>query len=553
MLKSLSIKNYALIEQLEIDFDKGLSVISGETGAGKSILLGALALVLGQRADSKSIRDGASKCIIEAVFDIREYCLERFFAEHEWEYDSTECTLRREILLSGKSRSFLNDSPVSLNDLKLLGEKLIDIHSQHRNLLLGDTLFQLQVLDNLAGHAELLADYHACFQEYQRLEWELRHLKSEQEQNKREEDYLRFQFNQLKDLNLQQEEQQMLEVELEMLSHAEEIKETLYRADTLLTGESNSLLSVLKEMINSFRKTSKVFSRLNELTERLDSIDIELKDISSEIQSLDDGVEYNPERLLWVQERLNVIYSLEQKHHVNNSDQLLQLQNELEKQLGSIDEYEDKINAKEQQVETLKQQLLKKADVLSVGRKKAAKDSETALVKRLAVLGMPNANFSCEITVADELHDTGRDKITFLFAANKNQRLRPVADIASGGEISRLMLSIKALIAGKTALPTIIFDEIDMGVSGEIADKMGQIMKEMSGYMQVITITHLPQIAAKGDQHYFVYKEDNERETLTKLKRLTMQERIRELARLLSGSTLSEAALANARELLQKA
>lgn len=551
MLKSLLIKNYALIDHLEMNFADGLTIISGETGAGKSILLGALSLVLGQRADTKSVKEGAAKCIIEATFDIRQYHLEPLFVQQAWEYDDTECTLRREISASGKSRSFLNDSPVALNDLKLLGEKLIDIHSQHRNLLLGDTSFQLQTLDHLAKHQRLVEEYTEQYRTYTRLNRELEQLKERIEQSRKEEDYLRFQYNQLKEINIQAGEQQPLEEELEILTHAEDIKEALFKIENLLSAEQVGLLSQLKETIQTLTNISKLYPALNELSERANSTYIELKDITSEAHALNDNIEYNPDRQSWIQERLNTLYSLEQKHHVENADQLLNIQHELKQQLQSVENFGEEIKNKEKEIREQERQLQEKASKITEGRQKAAKEMRKTLIPRLVALGMPNAVFSCDILPEKEFLATGKDKVTFLFSANKNQQLRPVADIASGGEISRLMLSIKTLIAGKTALPTIIFDEIDTGISGEIADKMGEMMKEISQYMQVMTITHLPQVAAKGKQHFFVYKEDNEKETLTKIKLLSKQDRIIELARLLSGSALSEAAIANARELLQ--
>ena len=551
MIKSLLIKNYALIDHLEINFADGLTIISGETGAGKSILLGALSLVLGQRADTKSIKEGAAKCVIEAIFDISQYHLETLFTEQEWEYDPTECTLRREILISGKSRAFLNDTPVALTDLKLIGEKLIDVHSQHRNLLLGETSFQLQTLDHLAKHQYLVEEYKEQYRTYIRLIREIEQLKKQAEQSRKEEDYLRFQYNQLKAINIQAGEQQPLEEELEILTHAEDIKESLFKVDNLLTAEQVGLLPQLKETIHTLANVSKLYPALHELLDRANSTYIELKDIASETHAINDNVEYNPDRLNWIQERLNTLYTLEQKHHVEDADQLLNLQYEIEQQIQSIENSEEDIKNKEKEIEKQKQQLQETASKITEGRQKAAKEIRETLIPRLVALGMPNAVFSCEILPEKEFLATGKDNVTFLFSANKNQQLRPVADIASGGEISRLMLSIKALIAGKTALPTIIFDEIDTGISGEIADKMGEMMKEISQYMQVITITHLPQVAAKGKQHYFVYKEDDEKETLTKIKLLSKQDRIIELARLLSGSALSDAAIANARELLQ--
>ena len=549
MLKTLSIKNYALIDHLEITFDDGLSIISGETGAGKSILLGALGLVLGQRADSKTIRNGASKCVVEVLFNVAPYGLETLFRQYEWEYD-TECTLRREVHSTGKSRAFINDSPVGLNDLKLLGEQLIDIHSQHRNLLLNDSSFQLRVIDLLAGHADTVAAYREQYRVYLRLRQHIKTLKADFEQGQKEEDYIRFQYEQLKELNLQEGEQKPLEAELEMLTHSEEIKESLYKVDALLSDDERGALSVLREAAGILKNTLKVFPSLETPTERVESLYIDLKELLSDLASLNDGVEYNPERLLWVQSRLDMIYSLEQKHRVTDSDELLQLKNEFESQLNQIENSAEDIVAAEKELASIEKELHEKSALLSEKRSDAAQIFEKTLAGNLQMLGMPNAAFKCEVVRNEMLDDSGKDKITFLFSANKNQPLHPVADIASGGEISRLMLSVKTLIAGKTALPAIIFDEIDMGVSGEIADKMGNMMRELGTNMQVISISHLPQITAKGKQHYLVFKEDTDTETLTRIKRLSTNERVTELARMLSGATLTEAALENARQLL---
>jgi len=550
MLKNISIQNYALIDRLEITFDTGLSIISGETGAGKSILLGALGLVLGQRADSKTIRAGAAKCVVEVVFDIAPYGLDPLFQQYEWEYDA-ECTLRREVHSSGKSRAFINDSPVGLNDLKLLGEQLIDIHSQHRNLLLNDSSFQLKAIDLMAGHLAAVAEYRGQYREYVRLRQHIRALKETFDQGRKEEDYIRFQYEQLKELNLQNGEQKPLEAELEMLTHAEDIKEALHKVDALLSDDERGMLSGLKEAAGVLKNTSRVFPSLETSAERMDSLCIDLKELMSDLLSLNEGVEYSPERLSQVQSRLDSIYSLEQKHRATDSDELLQLKASFEEQLSKIENSADDITASEKELARIEGELNEKSARLSEKRADAARIFETTLADLLQMLGMPNASFKCELVRTEALDESGSDRVTFLFSANKNQPLHPVADIASGGEISRLMLSIKSLIAGKTALPAIIFDEIDMGVSGEIADKMGNMMRGLGEKMQVITISHLPQIAAKGQQHYLVFKEDTETETLTRLRKLTGNERVTELARMLSGSTLTEAALENARQLLK--
>ena len=549
MLKTLSIKNYALIDHLEIAFDDELSIISGETGAGKSILLGALGLVLGQRADSKTIRNGASKCTVEVLFDVAAYGLEPLFRQYEWEYDS-ECTLRREVHSTGKSRAFINDSPVGLNDLKLLGEQLIDIHSQHRNLLLNDSSFQLKVIDLLAGHTDAVSAYREQYRGYLRLKQRIKTLKEAFEQGQKEEDYIRFQYEQLKELNLREGEQKPLESELEMLTHAEEIKEALYRVDTLLSDEERGALSTLREAAGVLKNTIKVYPSIEASAGRMDGLFIDLKELLSDLASLSEGIEHNPERLSWLQSRLDALYSLEQKHRLSDSDELLQLKNEFESQLNQIESSAEDIVAAEKEMALIEKELNEQSLRLSEKRIAAARVFEKTLAESLQMLGMPNAAFRCEVARTTALEESGCDKITFLFSANKNQPLLPVADIASGGEISRLMLSIKTLIAGKTALPAIIFDEIDMGVSGEIADKMGNMMRELGRNMQVITISHLPQIAAKGKRHYLVFKEDTDTETLTRIRKLTNDERVTELARMLSGATLTDAALENARQLL---
>lgn len=552
MLNSLYIQNFVLIDSLDIRFQEGFSVITGETGAGKSIILGALSLVLGQRADGKSIQQGKEKCVIEATFDIAKYRLEPFFLENDLEYDAACCILRRELYASGKSRAFVNDSPVSLAILKELGTRLIDIHSQHQNLLLGDTHFQLRVVDVMAENQILLILYKKEYSRYQGLRKELKALEQKAAQTKQEEDYIRFQLDQLLEVSLQEGEQEKLEQEQETLSHAEEIKGSLYKVSQLLEGEEMGAVQLLKEALSTTEGLESYYPKAKEMTERLRSAYIDLDDLASEADSQKEDVEYNPERMDWVNERLNVIYSLEQKHHVSSVEELLALQAHFQKQLDEIGSYEEQIEELTQLVAASYEELLQQAAVLGAQRRAATERIASQLVEMVTPLGMPNIRFRIDIQAKQEPDADGMDEVRFLFAANKNGELQPVAQTASGGEISRLMLCIKAMIAGFTALPTIIFDEVDTGVSGDIADKMGNIMQDLGDKMQVFAITHLPQIAAKGSAHYFVYKEDQEERTVTRIKPLNEEERVQEVARMLSGASLTKASLANAKDLLRK-
>ena len=552
MLKSLFIQNFVLIDSLDIQFEKGFSVITGETGAGKSIILGALSLVLGQRADGKSIKKDADKCVIEAVFDIRQYSLEPFFLSNDLEYDAESCILRRELYASGKSRAFVNDSPVSLAIMKELGTKLIDIHSQHQNLLLGDNHFQLRVVDVMAENEILLILYRKEYSRYQALKKELKELKEKAAQTKQEEDYIRFQLDQLEEAHLSAGEQEELEQEQETLSHAEEIKGTLYKVSQLLDGEEMGGVQLIKEAYSAADSLERYFPRAKEIGERLRTAYIDLNDLVSEIEMLKDDVEFNPERLDFVNERLNTIYSLQQKHHLNTVDELLQLQAQYEQQLNDINSFDEQIADLQRQLDASYRELLQQAAVLSGQRKIASEALAKQLVQMVMPLGMPNVRFHVDITPREEPDSDGMDEVCFLFSANKSGELQPVVQTASGGEISRLMLCIKAMIAGFTALPTIIFDEVDTGVSGDIADKMGNIMHDLGTKMQVFAITHLPQIAAKGQAHYFVYKTDVDDRTVTRIKRLDDDERVREVARMLSGASLTEASLANAKDLLRQ-
>lgn len=549
MLKSLYIKNYALIDSLEIDFEQGFSVITGETGAGKSIILGALGLIVGQRADAKTIKMGESKCVIEGIFNISAYDLKAFFTEREIDYDEI-CILRRELMSSGKSRAFINDTPVTLADLKELGNRLIDIHSQHQNLMLGDNQFQMHVVDALAGNANLLKEYNQIYTIYKDSEKKLKNLQDAITKSRQEEEYLRFQYTALDEAALKEGEQEELEAELEMLNHAEDIKSGLYKINILLSDDERGIVAALKESLSVTHSLSKMYNRSEEMQQRLDTAYIDLKDLSSEVERMAGDIEFNPERLAFVEERLNKIYSLQKKYNIDTVAGLLALKYEINKKLENIDSFDQQLKEQQQEVADNKEKVDLLASKLSSKRKSAIKPMEETLTKKTSVLGMPNMRFECNISPKQEPDITGIDNLEFLFSANKNVPLQPVSEIASGGEISRLMLCLKSMIAGATALPTIIFDEIDTGVSGEIADKMGQIMQEFGQSMQVIAITHLPQIAAKGRAHYLVYKTDDEKTTTTNLRKLSDKERLEEIARMLSGSSLTDAAIQNARVML---
>ena len=552
MLQSIHIQNYALIDKLDIDFMPGFSVITGETGAGKSIILGAIGLLLGQRADMKAIKNGASKCIVEARFHIVSYGLESFFNELDLEYDPEECILRREVSANGKSRAFINDTPASLAQMKALGEKLIDIHSQHQNLLLNKEGFQLTILDILAQDDKQLASYKQMYADYKNTCKELDTLIGQAEKSKQDEDYLRFQLEQLEEAGLRNGEQAELEQEAETLSHAEDIKAGLYRAGMLIdNADSYSILSQTKECIQTLQGISSVYPSASEWSERLQSCYIELKDIAHDLSSAEEDVEFNPERLDYVNQRLNLIYNLQQKHRADSIEELIDLAKNYQKQLNDIASFDDRISGLRAEKDTLYSKVLEQAALLTRLRTGAAHLIEEQMKKLLVPLGMPNVRFAVELTSRKEPDINGMDNVTFLFSANKNGTLQNVASIASGGEIARVMLSLKAMIAGAVKLPTIIFDEIDTGISGSIAEKMALIMRDMGNQnRQVISITHLPQIAARGTTHYKVYKEDTDTGTNSYIRKLTPDERIHEIAHMLSGSTLTEAALNNARALL---
>ena len=551
MLQSIHLQNYALIESLDIDFHPGFSVITGETGAGKSIILGAIGLLVGQRADIKAIKKGANKCVVEARFNVSSYQLEEFFSEHDLEYEDGECILRRELMASGKSRAFINDTPASLAQMKALGEKLIDVHSQHQNLLLNHEDFQLSVLDILSHNEQQLASYKKLYATYKQTSRELASLIEEAEKNRQDEEYIRFQVTQLEEANLQADEQEELEQESETLSHAEEIKANLYKVDQIMASDDMTLLSATKECMQTLQGISRVFAPAQEWVNRLESCYIELKDLASDVANASEEVEFNPTRLEYVNSRLNHIYSLQQKHRVSTVKELISILDDLRSKLDTITSSDDRIQELTARKEALYKEVKEMAKVLTDVRSEAAKEVESQMQAYLIPLGMPNVKFAVELTPRKEPDASGMDCVTFLFSANKNGTLQNVASIASGGEIARVMLSLKAMIAGAVKLPTIIFDEIDTGVSGYIAEKMALIMQEMGqADRQVISITHLPQIAARGANHYKVYKEDTEDGTNSHIRPLTHEERINEIANMLSGATMTEAALNNAKALL---
>ena len=552
MLKSLYIKNYALIDSLEMDFESGFSVITGETGAGKSIILGALSLILGQRADIKSIKQGESKCIIEGVFDVSAYDLKSFCEEIGIDYDPETYILRREILSTGKSRAFINDTPVSLTDLKDLGSMLIDVHSQHQNLLLGDSKFQMKVVDLMAKTSDILSKYGESFKAYKTAEKALTDMKDLASRSKEDEDYLRFQLEALAEAKLREGEQEELESERDTLNHSEDIKSALYKIHTLLSEDDRGIVTALKESLNSVQSLSGIYSPSEDITQRLQSAYVDLKDLSSEVEKYAEDVDFDPERSAFIEERLDEIYTLQQKHRVSSVSDLLNIYTDLQNKIKSIDSYDQNIEELEKDLRNKEETMLILGESLSKKRKTSTKDIAKQLIDKIGYLGMPNVRFECQIERKSHPDISGIDNLEFIFSANKNVPLQPITEVASGGEISRVMLCLKSMIAGATALPTIIFDEIDTGVSGEVADKMGQIMLDFGKQMQVIAITHLPQIAAKGKTHYFVYKQHGKDATTTNLKKLTDEERIKELAQMLSGSQVTEAAIENAKVMLGK-
>ena len=550
MLRNLHIQNYALIESLDLDFASGFSVITGETGAGKSILLGAIGLLTGQRAETAAIRTGAAKCVVEGVFGVEGYDLEPLFEEHDIEYDP-ECIVRREIAATGKSRAFINDTPVSLAVLKQLGERLIDIHSQHQNLLLNSEDFQLGVLDTISGDKTVKEQYIEAYRRYREVSAELEKLRVQLTGDQGDEDYIRFQLQQFDEWRLQEGEQEELEQELEVLTHAEEIKDSLYRISAALSGDEGGQTSALRSITSSLRSLINIYPAAEEWYERMESLYIEMKDIADDVEDSCERITFDPERQAWVEGRLDIIYTAQQKHRVSSVAELLEIEQRFRDTLDCIDESAERIAAMEQQKEEAYAALLGVGAKLTAQRTAVGEAFEKEIVARLIELGMPNTRFTVSITPRRQPDATGVDSVAFLFSANKNAVLQNIAEVASGGEISRIMLSLKSIIATAKALPTLIFDEIDTGVSGTIAARMADIMADIAHHgRQVISITHLPQIAAKGAIHYKVYKEDTADATVSHIRPLSAEERINELAQMMSAGTLTEAAINNAREML---
>jgi len=545
MLKRLSISNYALIDQLHIDFEKGLTIITGETGAGKSIILGALSLILGERADSSSIRDRERKTVVEAIFNINGYNLQQFFNDNELDYYDGELIARREINPNGRSRAFINDGVVGLATLKELMTHLVDIHSQHSNMLLSRPSFQLSILDNIAAHEGEIAKYHELFSQYKSTERQLHELRNNYDRNRSEEDYLRFQLNQLQEVGLKPDEDEELEQQQRRLANATSLKEDLWKVINTLGSEDNSLLDQLQEVRSTLVGAEENLDEIAGMSERVSNALIDLKDIAQSVTAIEEGLNSDPAALQQVEERLNTIYSLERKHNVKSVNELLELQTQYEQRLAAIDCSEERIAAMQEQLEQQKAVATKQANTLSLQRKNAAEQFIASLLPLAQNLGMKNLHFDINFNQVP-LTATGSDSVEFLFAFNKNQKLMPVKDTASGGEISRLMLCIKSVIARSMNLPTIIFDEVDTGVSGEIAHKIGDMMGEISQKIQVIAITHLPQVAAHGNSHLRVYKTDTATQTVTSVQHLNDEEHVTEIARMLSGSELNQAAIDNA-------
>lgn len=551
MITSLSIKNYALIESLNISFSAGYSVITGETGAGKSIILGALGLLLGQRADAKAIKAGATKCVVEASFAVESLPVHNFFTENDIDYDATECILRREVTEAGKSRAFINDTPVSLAKLKELVPQLIDIHSQHQNLLLGQEHFLLNTLDALANNEQERNDYTTLFRTWSAAKRELDKLRQQSAKDKEDTDYLRFQLTQLEEAGLKAGEQADLEAEQDLLSHTEDIKSVLYATSSYLSNDQAAPADELKSLARTLSNIEKVFPPATELSERLHSLSIELSDIADEVENALDEIDFDPKRLAFVEERLNTIYSLERKHGVDSVEELLMLIDKIAEQLDQIENIDAHISRQEKLVKEQWTALTTAGEALTQTRQKAGQKLTSELKQRLQHLGMPSVSIEVSLTSREAPETTGMDWARLLFSANKNVPLREVSDIASGGEIARLMLSLKAILAGSKQLPTIVFDEIDTGVSGTMAEKMALLMEEMSATCQVICITHLPQIAARGTTHYRVFKQEDAQGTTTGIAQLSNEERIHEIANMLSGEELTEAAINNAKTLLK--
>ena len=551
MLKQLYIRNFTLIERLDMTFNGGFSVITGETGAGKSIILGAIGLLKGQRADSKLIKRGSEKCVIEAHFNLSRYGMENFFNDNDVEYDADDCIVRREITAAGKSRAFVNDTPVPLSVLKELGEQLIDVHSQHQNLLLGKQDFQMEIVDIIADDKDLLDNYRKAYGDYREKQRQLDDLQERLTSNKANADFLLFQYEELDRTNLVEGEQETLEAQANQMSHYEDIKTALYQADKAMSAEGTGVTENLRTAINALHSIEGVLPMAGELASRMDADFIDLKDIADELEGQLDKVDFDPKELDSINDRLDRIYSLQKKYHCDTVSQLIEIRDNLKKQLDGIENGDYDLQQVKNEVDKSMKLAIQKADSITKVRKTAAKKIEEEIKQRLVALGMPNIQFTINLE-SSELSADGADKVAYMFSANRNMPMQPVAQVASGGEIARLMLSLKAMVSGAVKLPTIIFDEIDTGVSGKIAEKMADIMCEMgNNERQVISITHLPQIAAKGATHYKVYKEDRGDTTVSTMKLLCGEDRVNEIAQMLSGSDITEAAISNARELLK--
>ena len=549
MLTQLSIKNYALINELKIDFSSGLSIITGETGAGKSILLGALGLVLGNRADSSTLKDNSKKCLVEAKVSIANYNLREFFEEVDLDYED-HTIIRREILPSGKSRAFVNDTPVNLSILNDLRSNLIDVHSQHQTLSLSDTNFQFSVIDALAKNASKIESYKKGLIKLKNLKKQLEDLKTSQREANQQHDYNLHLFNELNDANLEIDEQEILEEKLEKLNNIEDIKINLSEALEISINEEIGLQTLLNTLENRLSKISSFSKEYKDLSDRITSVKIELDDIVSELEDENENVEFNPNEAEELNDRLQLIYNLQKKHYVNSNKELLEILEELSNKIIAVESSEEVINQKESEIKEVEQKLNDLAEKISKARQKVIPSLQSALQSLLSDLGMQNARFSIKVNLKDSYFSNGKDELQFLFSANKGGSFGELKKVASGGELSRIMLAIKKILSENISLPTIIFDEIDTGVSGEISNKIATIMQQMSKQMQVITITHLPQIAAKGNNHYNVYKEDINNTTTTNLRLLNPDERIVEIAEMLSGKEFSETAITHAKELL---
>ena len=551
MLQQLYIRNFTLIDELDIELRPGFSVITGETGAGKSIILGAIALLLGQRADSKTIKQGSDRCIIEAHFDLTRYQLKPFFDENDIDYDASDCIIRRELTAAGKSRAFVNDTPVALSLLKELGDMLVDVHSQHQNLLLGKQDFQLEVIDTIAQDQALLNEYQQTFAAYHEKQRQLQALQEEMERNKQNLDFLQFQYEELTNVQLVEDEQEKLEQQREMMTHSEDIKTALYEANQHLVADEQGILSRLRKSLSAIHTITKVYPTSEDWIERMESCQIELKDIAQDVEARLEDIDFNPAELERINQRLDKIYDLQKKYHAETIAELIQQRDELKRQLSQIENSDEALASLQNELDVLKKKCLQQAETLTKLRQKASKEIERQMRERLVPLGMPNVCFEVKVNKT-ELHKSGQDDIAFLFSANTSSPLQPISQVASGGEIARVMLSLKAMISGAVKLPTIIFDEIDTGVSGKIAERMAEIMKEMGANdRQVISITHLPQIAALGTTHYRVSKEETATGTTSKMQMLSNDERIHEIAQMLSGSDITAAAIQNAKELLK--